>query len=98
MGGPMPARLVEAGHDVRALGRSIKKRSELDQLGAHAVNDTADAGAQAGGLGALDETDVAKGVRDGSVLGFPVRHESITVTVTVKDSAVSPPVPLRRIQ
>ncbi len=47
MGRPMVARLVEAGHDVRALGRTVEKRSELEQLGASAVKEVAQAGAQA---------------------------------------------------
>jgi 3-hydroxyisobutyrate dehydrogenase-like beta-hydroxyacid dehydrogenase len=44
MGRPMVSRLVEAGHDVRALGRTAEKRGELDQLGAHAVGDMAELG------------------------------------------------------
>jgi len=45
----MVARLVEAGHDVAALGRSAEKRSAVAQLGATAVADIADvtAGAEA---------------------------------------------------
>lgn len=43
----MVARLVAAGHDVRALGRSAEKRSDLEQLGARTVSDAAGAGAQA---------------------------------------------------
>lgn len=43
----MAARLVEAGHHVRALGRSAEKRSDLEQLGASVVDDAASAGAQA---------------------------------------------------
>jgi 3-hydroxyisobutyrate dehydrogenase-like beta-hydroxyacid dehydrogenase len=50
MGRPMVARLVEAGHDVRALARPPDdhvKRRDLEQLGASAVNDVTEAGAQA---------------------------------------------------
>lgn len=47
MGRPMVARLVEAGHDVRALGRTPDKRRELEQLGASAVSNVSEAGAQA---------------------------------------------------
>ena len=43
----MVARLVAAGHDVRTLGRTSEKRSDLEQLGARAVRDAAEAGAQA---------------------------------------------------
>jgi 2-hydroxy-3-oxopropionate reductase len=41
MGRPMVSRLVEAGHHVRALGRSDEKRSAITELGAQAVGDTA---------------------------------------------------------
>ncbi len=47
MGRPMVARLVEAGHDVRVLGRTDERRRDLEGLGAHAVSDVAEAGAQA---------------------------------------------------
>ncbi len=43
----MVTHLVEAGHDVRALGRTAQKRADLEQLGASAVGDVAEAGAQA---------------------------------------------------
>lgn len=47
MGRPMVSRLVAAGHDVHALGRTAEKRRELEQLGARAVPEAADAGAHA---------------------------------------------------
>lgn len=47
MGRPMVARLVEAGHDVRALGRSAEKRAAVADLGANAVADVAELSAQA---------------------------------------------------
>jgi 3-hydroxyisobutyrate dehydrogenase-like beta-hydroxyacid dehydrogenase len=47
MGSPMVVRLVEAGHDVRALGRTAEARHRLKRLGANAVGDVADAGADA---------------------------------------------------
>jgi 3-hydroxyisobutyrate dehydrogenase-like beta-hydroxyacid dehydrogenase len=47
MGLPMVARLVEAGHDVCALGSTADKRRELEQLGARAVNEVAEAATQA---------------------------------------------------
>lgn len=43
----MVARLVEAGHDVRVLGRSAAKRRDLQRLGAAAVANVAEAAAQA---------------------------------------------------
>lgn len=47
MGRPMVARLVEAGHDVRALGRSTEKRAAVADLGADAVADVAELSTQA---------------------------------------------------
>jgi 3-hydroxyisobutyrate dehydrogenase-like beta-hydroxyacid dehydrogenase len=41
MGRPMVGRLVDAGHQVRALGRSDEKRSAIVELGADAVDDIA---------------------------------------------------------
>lgn len=43
----MVARLVGAGHDVRALGRTAERRRELERLGACAVNEVTEAGARA---------------------------------------------------
>jgi 2-hydroxy-3-oxopropionate reductase len=47
MGRPMVARLAEAGHEVRVLGRSAEKRTAIAQLGAKAVADIAEVGAPA---------------------------------------------------
>lgn len=47
MGRPMVSRLVAAGHDVHALGRTAEKRRALEQLDAHPVHDAADTGAHA---------------------------------------------------
>ncbi len=44
MGAPMVRRLVEAGHDVRALGGTDEKRRAVRELGAHAVTGLADVG------------------------------------------------------
>ena len=41
MGAPMVRRLVDAGHQVRALGRTPEKRTAVEELGAQAVSDTA---------------------------------------------------------
>ncbi|MDT5097115.1 MAG: hypothetical protein QOC76_852 [Mycobacterium sp.] len=41
MGAPMVRRLVDAGHEVRALGRTPEKRVMIQDLGAHAVIDAA---------------------------------------------------------
>jgi 3-hydroxyisobutyrate dehydrogenase-like beta-hydroxyacid dehydrogenase len=47
MGAPMVRRLVEAGHQVRALGRSVEKRRAVSELGAQPVTDLADIGSDA---------------------------------------------------
>jgi 3-hydroxyisobutyrate dehydrogenase-like beta-hydroxyacid dehydrogenase len=47
MGRPMAARLVAAGHEVSAVGRTVDKRRDLEQLGVSAVGEVAEAGAQA---------------------------------------------------
>ena len=44
MGGPMVRRLVDAGHDVRALGRSDEKRRAVRELGATPSTDLAAVG------------------------------------------------------
>jgi 3-hydroxyisobutyrate dehydrogenase-like beta-hydroxyacid dehydrogenase len=44
MGAPMVRRLVEAGHEVRALGRSVEKRRGVSELGAQPVADLAGVG------------------------------------------------------
>ncbi len=47
MGGPMIRRLVESGHEVRALGRSDEKCQAVRELGADAVTDLTDVGDRA---------------------------------------------------
>jgi 3-hydroxyisobutyrate dehydrogenase-like beta-hydroxyacid dehydrogenase len=47
MGAPMVRRLVEAGHEVRALGRSVEKRSAISELGAQPATDLSDVAAGA---------------------------------------------------
>ena len=47
MGGPMVRRLVDAGHDVRALGRSDEKCQAVRELGADPVTRLADVGDRA---------------------------------------------------
>ncbi|WP_082984586.1 NAD(P)-dependent oxidoreductase [Mycobacterium sp. 1465703.0] len=47
MGRPMVGRLVAAGHDIRVLGRTDEKRSDVEQLGARAVSNAVDAAANA---------------------------------------------------
>jgi 3-hydroxyisobutyrate dehydrogenase-like beta-hydroxyacid dehydrogenase len=47
MGAPMVRRLVDAGHEVRVLGRTDEARQAVTELGATAVAELADAAAQA---------------------------------------------------
>jgi 3-hydroxyisobutyrate dehydrogenase-like beta-hydroxyacid dehydrogenase len=47
MGAPMVRRLLEAGHEVRALGRSVEKRRAVSELGAQPVTELADVGSEA---------------------------------------------------
>jgi 3-hydroxyisobutyrate dehydrogenase-like beta-hydroxyacid dehydrogenase len=47
MGAPMVRRLVESGHEVRALGRSDEKCQAVRELGAQAVTDLAEVAHQA---------------------------------------------------
>ncbi|WP_082990535.1 NAD(P)-dependent oxidoreductase [Mycobacterium sp. 1482292.6] len=47
MGRPMVGRLVAAGHDVQAMGRTAERRRDLEQLGARTVGEAAEAGARA---------------------------------------------------
>ncbi|WP_081665108.1 NAD(P)-dependent oxidoreductase [Mycobacterium sp. UM_CSW] len=44
MGRPMVVRLIDAGHDVRALARSDEQRRDLAWLGAHAVGEVGELG------------------------------------------------------
>ncbi|MDT5011948.1 MAG: hypothetical protein QOH57_3565 [Mycobacterium sp.] len=48
IGGPMVTRLAEAGHDVRALGRSPEKRTAVQRLGATGVSTVEDVADGAG--------------------------------------------------
>ncbi|WP_081285947.1 NAD(P)-dependent oxidoreductase [Mycobacterium colombiense] len=57
MGRPMVTRLVAAGHDVRVLGRTVEKCRELEQLGARAVSEAADAGADSDAVALCVFTD-----------------------------------------
>ena len=47
MGAPMVRRLVETGHHVHALGRSVEKRRAVSELGAQPATDLADIGTDA---------------------------------------------------
>jgi 3-hydroxyisobutyrate dehydrogenase-like beta-hydroxyacid dehydrogenase len=81
MGRPMVARLVETGHDVWAVGRTDERRHDLEQLGALAVSDVAEAGAQADVVVVCVFTDeqVRQVCLDGALL--PVMPSGSTLVV-----------------
>jgi 3-hydroxyisobutyrate dehydrogenase-like beta-hydroxyacid dehydrogenase len=84
MGRPMVARLVEAGHDVRVLGRSAEKRTAIAQLGAKAVADTAEVSAQADAVAVCVFTDeqVQQVCLDGSLLTTMASGSAVVVHTT----------------
>ncbi|MBO0884280.1 MAG: NAD(P)-dependent oxidoreductase, partial [Mycobacterium sp.] len=84
MGRPMVARLVEAGHDVRVLGRSAEKRAAIAQLGAKAVADTADLAAQTDAVVVCVFTDeqVQQVCLDGDLLKTMESGSAIVVHTT----------------
>ncbi len=90
MGRPMVARLVEAGHDVRALGRSAEKRRDLEHLGAHAVNDLAEAAAQADVvmICVFDDEQVRKVCLDSALLASMPPASALVVHTTASPKTI----------
>jgi 3-hydroxyisobutyrate dehydrogenase-like beta-hydroxyacid dehydrogenase len=83
MGAPMVCRLVEAGHEVRALVRSVEKRRVVAELGAQPVTDLADVGAEADVVVVCVFTDEqVQQVCLESVLLTTMRPESVLVIHT----------------
>jgi 2-hydroxy-3-oxopropionate reductase len=84
MGRPMVARLVQAGHDVRVLGRSAEKRAAVAQLGAKAVADTVEVGAQADAVVLCVFTDeqVQQVCLDGNLLTIMPPGSAVEVHTT----------------
>ncbi len=90
MGRPMVARLVESGHDVRALGRSAEKRRDLEHLGAHAVNDLAQAAAQADVvvLCVFDDEQVREVCLDSALLSTMPPGSTLVVHTTASPKTI----------
>lgn len=84
MGRLMAARLVAAGHDVRALGRSAEKRRDIEELGAKAVADVAAVGAQADVVVVCVFTDeqVQQVCLDGDLLATTAPGSALVVHTT----------------
>lgn len=90
MGGPMVGRLVAAGHDVHALGRTAEKRRELEQLGARVVAEAADAGAHADVVVLCVFTDeqVRRVCLDGGLLPDMPSGSALVVHTTVSPNTI----------
>lgn len=90
MGGPMVARLVAAGHDVRAVGRTAEKRSELERLGARAAHDAAEAGAQADivVLCVFTDPQVREVCMDGGLLSAMPSGSALVVHTTASPKTI----------
>jgi 3-hydroxyisobutyrate dehydrogenase-like beta-hydroxyacid dehydrogenase len=83
MGAPMVSRLIEAGHEVHALGRSVEKRRAVSELGARPVTDLADVGVDADVVVVCVFTDEqVQQVCLESVLLTTMRPESVLVIHT----------------
>lgn len=84
MGRPMVARLVAAGHDVRAVGRTAEKRRDLEQLGAQPVPDVAEAGGNADivVLCVFTDEQVRQVCLDGGLLSAMPRRSVLVVHTT----------------
>jgi 3-hydroxyisobutyrate dehydrogenase-like beta-hydroxyacid dehydrogenase len=80
----MVTRLVEAGHDVRVLGRSAEKRAAIAQLGAKAVADTADVTAQADAVVVcvFNDEQVQQICMDGNLLKTMASRSAVVVHTT----------------
>lgn len=90
MGRPMVARLAAAGCDVLALGRTADKRRDLEGLGARAVSDAADAGAQAGVVVLCVFTDrqVRDVCLDGGLLSAMPAGSALIIHTTVSPKTI----------
>lgn len=84
MGKPMVERLLVAGHDVRVLGRTDEARSELTELGAHAVSEITDVAEAADVVIVCVFTDEqVKGIcLDGDLLGAMTRGSTLVIHTT----------------
>jgi 3-hydroxyisobutyrate dehydrogenase-like beta-hydroxyacid dehydrogenase len=90
MGRPMVARLVEAGHDVRALGRTDERRRDLEHLGARTASDAAEAGADADVVIVCVFTDeqVRQVCLDGALLSTMPSGSTLVVHTTASPTTI----------
>ncbi|OBH06342.1 6-phosphogluconate dehydrogenase [Mycobacterium sp. E2699] len=86
----MVARLVEAGHDVRALGRTDERRRDLNELGARPVGDVAGAGAHADAVVVCVFTDeqVRRVCLDGELLPTMPSGSALVVHTTASPKTI----------
>jgi 2-hydroxy-3-oxopropionate reductase len=84
MGRPMVGLLVEAGHDVRVLGRSAEKRATITELGTQAVADPAEVSVNADAVVVCVFTDeqVHRVCLDGDLLSTMTRGPVLVVHTT----------------
>ncbi|SPM30756.1 NAD(P)-dependent oxidoreductase [Mycobacterium terramassiliense] len=90
MGRPMVARLVEAGHDVRVVGRTDEQRRSLELVGARPVSDAAQAGARADVVLVCVFTDdqVRQVCLDGPLLATMPPGSTLAVHTTASPSTI----------
>ncbi|WP_082975679.1 NAD(P)-dependent oxidoreductase [Mycobacterium sp. E2238] len=90
MGRPMVTRLIAAGHDVWAVGRTADKRSDLEQLGARAVHDAAGAGARADVvvLSVFSDEQVREVCLDGGLLSAMQPGAALVVHTTASPKTI----------
>lgn len=90
MGRPMVARLVAAGHDVRVVGRTAETQCEIEELGAHAVRDPAEAGTQAEivVVCVFSDEQVREVCLDGGLLSAMPAGSALVVHTTVSPKTI----------
>lgn len=90
MGRPMVGRLVEAGHDVGALGRTQQQRRDLERLGARAVGDVAEIGAAADAvvLCVFNDDQVRQVCLDGTLLPTMPSGSTLVVHTTASPQTI----------
>lgn len=91
MGAPMIANLVEAGHRVRAFGRSEASRARIDQAGAEAAENLTAAAQDADIVITMlpDSPDVSEAVLHEGGLGETLRPEQVYVDMSTIKPAVA---------
>lgn len=90
MGRPMVGRLVQAGHDVRTLGRTADERRDLEQLGATAATEVTEAVAHADVVALCVFTDdqVRQVCLDGALLSAMEPGSALVVHTTTSPTTI----------